>query len=47
VTKRANKTNGPLLIAKSVKVRLTALPIMIFGGSPIKVAVPPILEAKT
>ncbi len=24
-----------------------ALPIIIFGGSPIKVAVPPILEAKT
>ncbi|TVX97562.1 hypothetical protein FPZ49_35025 [Paenibacillus cremeus] len=25
---------------------LTALPIMIFGGSPMRVAVPPIFEAK-
>ena len=29
---------------KSMKDRPTALPIMILGGSPIRVAVPPILE---
>ena len=29
---------------KSTKFRPTALPIMIFGGSPISVAVPPIFE---
>ncbi len=31
---------------KSKKVRLAADPIMMFGGSPIKVAVPPMLEAR-
>ncbi|OPY63745.1 MAG: hypothetical protein A4E56_00280 [Pelotomaculum sp. PtaU1.Bin065] len=36
---------GVRLKTKSIKPRPVALPIMMFGGSPIKVAVPPILEA--
>lgn len=37
---------GVRLLIKAMKVSsLTALPIMILGGSPIKVAVPPTLDA--
>ena len=35
---------GPTPKTKSMKVRPVALPIMIFGGSPMRVAVPPILD---
>ncbi len=31
---------------KAIKDKLAALPMIIFGGSPIKVAVPPIFEAR-
>ena len=37
---------GARFSMNAIKVSsLTALPIMMFGGSPIRVAVPPILEA--
>ena len=39
-------TTGPSSVTKSAKLKPTADPIMILGGSPIRVAVPPILEAK-
>ncbi len=35
--------SGAKLITKSVKLNAVKLPIMIFGGSPISVAAPPIL----
>ena len=37
---------GAIFIIKSINVSLAALPIMILGGSPISVAVPPILDAR-
>ena len=33
-------------LTKSIKVKPPALPIIIFGGSPIRVAVPPIFDEK-
>ena len=45
-TTRMNSTAKPVLSRKSIKDRCAALPIMIFGGSPIKVAVPPTLDAR-
>ena len=39
-------TTGAVFLMKSKKLNLAALPIMIFGGSPINVAVPPMLDAK-
>ncbi|MNP48312.1 hypothetical protein D3C76_1424200 [compost metagenome] len=48
VTARITMTMGARFCRKAIKVSsLTALPIMIFGGSPIKVAVPPMFEAMT
>ena len=38
-------TATPVLVMKSVKLSPAALPIIILGGSPIRVAVPPMLEA--
>ena len=38
---------GVKFIIKSINDNPALLPIMMFGGSPINVAVPPILEAKT
>ena len=35
----------PVFATKSKNVRPAALPIIIFGGSPIRVAVPPMLAA--
>jgi hypothetical protein len=35
-----------MLIIKALKSILASEPIMIFGGSPIKVAAPPMLEDK-
>ena len=46
VTRRTTKTTGLRFITKSLNVRSTADPIMMFGGSPMSVAVPPMLEAK-
>ncbi|KAF5028425.1 hypothetical protein DSECCO2_659160 [anaerobic digester metagenome] len=39
-------TTGASIDKKSRKDRWAALPIMMLGGSPIKVAVPPMLEAR-
>ena len=41
-----NTTAIPVLPTKSMKLRPACEPIMIFGGSPIRVAVPPMLEAR-
>ena len=41
-----NTTAMPVLPTKSMKLRPACEPIMIFGGSPIRVAVPPMLEAR-
>ena len=40
-------TTGARLNRKSTKLRPAAEPIMMFGGSPIRVAVPPMFEANT
>ena len=40
-------TTGPKLIRKSINERLVAPPIIMLGGSPINVAVPPILAVNT
>ncbi|MNI41678.1 hypothetical protein D3C73_959380 [compost metagenome] len=41
-------TTGAKFCRNAAKVSsFTALPIMMFGGSPIKVAVPPIFDART
>ena len=40
-------TIGATLTIKSIKVKFPKEPIIMFGGSPISVAVPPIFEAKT
>ncbi len=40
-------TIGVSSLTKSMKLRPARVPIIIFGGSPINVAVPPIFEAKT
>ena len=37
---------GARLTTKSLKDRPAAEPMMMFGGSPISVAVPPMLEAR-
>ena len=39
-------TTGASSFKKSIKERPRDEPIKIFGGSPIRVAVPPMLEAK-
>ena len=39
-------TAGPVVTTKSAKLRPALEPIMMFGGSPISVAVPPMFEAK-
>ena len=39
--------NGPRLTRKSLNDRPERLAMMMFGGSPISVAVPPMLEART
>ena len=44
-TARMITTTGPVLTMKSAKLRPAALPIMMLGGSPMRVAVPPMLEA--
>ena len=38
---------GARFATKSLKLRSAAEPMMMFGGSPIRVAVPPMLEANT
>ena len=40
------RTAGPKCIKKSLNGILAALPIRIFGGSPISVVVPPMFESK-
>ena len=45
IAKNTMKHTGATFFRKSTKVSPTALPIMIFGGSPISVAVPPMLDA--
>ena len=40
-----NTVATPVFKIKSTKLNLAALPIIMLGGSPISVAVPPILEA--
>ena len=40
------RTTGVSSYMKSIKDKLMAEPIKILGGSPIRVAVPPIFEAK-
>ena len=40
-------TAGAMLTRKSLNVRPARLPMMMFGGSPISVAAPPMLEAST
>ena len=40
-------TAGAMLTRKSLKVRPARLPMMMFGGSPIRVAAPPMLDAST
>ena len=39
-------TANPVFFRKSTNDRFAALPIIIFGGSPMSVAVPPTLEAR-
>jgi len=46
VSAMTTAATGPTLIRKSLKVSLAAEPIMMLGGSPIRVEVPPILEEK-
>ena len=46
-TVRIIAMKGVNTFTKSIKDKPAALPIIIFGGSPIKVAVPPILDANT
>ena len=41
-----NTTAEPVFTMKSIKLRPACEPIMIFGGSPMSVAVPPMLEDK-
>jgi hypothetical protein len=41
------RTIGVMFTTKSAKVSSAALPIRMFGGSPIRVAAPPMLEAIT
>ena len=41
------QTTSVKFIKKSRKEKPAALPIIMFGGSPIRVAVPPILDANT
>ena len=45
VAASTKSTATPVLVMKSVKLSPAALPIIILGGSPIRVAVPPMLEA--
>ena len=45
-TKMTN-TAGAMLTRKSLNVRPARLPMMMFGGSPISVAAPPMLDAST
>ena len=40
-------TIGVNSLTKSIKLKPAFVPMIIFGGSPIKVAVPPMLDAKT
>ena len=40
-------TAGAMWTRKSLKVRPARLPMMMFGGSPIRVAAPPMLDAST
>ena len=44
-TARMTKMTGVRLRTKSLKVSPTCEPMMMLGGSPISVAVPPMLEA--
>ena len=44
-TARMMRTAGPSTARKSKKVNPVAEPIMMFGGSPMRVAVPPTFEA--
>ena len=46
-TASATSTIGAMLTRKSLNSRPARLPMMMLGGSPIKVAAPPMLEAKT
>ncbi|MNR61585.1 hypothetical protein D3C85_1833750 [compost metagenome] len=47
VTAIMTATIGARLLIKAIKVNsLTALPIIMLGGSPINVAVPPIFDAR-
>ena len=46
VATSTNRIITPSFARKSTKVRPVALPIMILGGSPMSVAVPPILDAR-
>ena len=45
VAASTKSTATPVLVMKSVKLSPAALPIIILGGSPIRVAVPPMLDA--
>ena len=45
-TTMITRTTGARLTRKSMKSRPAADPIRMFGGSPIRVAVPPMFEAK-
>jgi len=46
VIKNIKVTTGKRFLIKSINPRPVALPIIILGGSPIRVAVPPILATK-
>jgi hypothetical protein len=44
---KTTTTIGVMWTRKSLKVSPARLPMMMFGGSPISVAAPPMLEART
>ena len=46
ILKKSYKDWGAILMKNEVKSIFAAEPIIIFGGSPIKVAAPPILDAR-
>ena len=46
-TNSSNTTIGAMCTRKSLNVRPARLPMMMFGGSPISVAAPPMLDAST
>ncbi len=45
-TPKMSSTTGPRFTRKSMKSRPAAEPMRMFGGSPMRVAVPPMFDAR-